>query len=64
MGLCEDMLVSLEEFPEEDWNIETKCYVVGLIDQLYIKGFLTFEESEILTKKIPITQEELSRINW
>lgn len=31
MGLCEDMLVSLEEFPEEDWNIETKCYVVGLI---------------------------------
>ena len=51
MGLCEDMLVSLEEFPEEDWNIETKCYVVGLIDQLYIKGFLTFEESEILTKK-------------
>ena len=64
MGLCEDMLVSLEEFPEEDWNIETKCYVVGLIDQLYIDGFLTQEEANRLTKKVPITKEELSRINW
>ncbi|MEO0075963.1 MAG: hypothetical protein ABIK31_07705 [candidate division WOR-3 bacterium] len=64
MGLCEDMMISLEEFPKEDWNTETKCYVVGLIDQLYIDGFLTEEESDKLTKMIPITQEELSRINW
>jgi hypothetical protein len=64
MGLCEDMLVSLDEFDEEDWNIETKCYVVGLIDQLYIKGYITEEECNKLTERVPITKEELSRINW
>ncbi len=65
MGLYEDYLEKISEIEKDgEWNRETAFYACGWIDILYIKGFLTEEEANKLTERIPITKEELRKVNW
>ncbi|MCX8055567.1 MAG: hypothetical protein N3A67_07880 [Ignavibacteria bacterium] len=65
MGYYEDYLEKIKEMEEEgEWNKETAFYACGWIDMLCIKGYLTHEEADKLIERIPITKEELRKVNW
>ncbi len=47
-----------------EWNVNTRCYVLGRIDADYEAGILPENERRALIKKIAITEEEIEKINF
>ncbi len=47
-----------------EWNIETACYALGAIESDRLHGDLTDEEAEKLKKMLPLTKEDLAKIDF
>ncbi len=47
-----------------EWNIETACYVLGILFSDYINHQITEKEYDELVKMVPISKEVKDKINW
>lgn len=46
------------------WNVETACYVLGILLSDYINRQITEKEYDELVKRVPISKEVKDKINW
>lgn len=53
-----------DAFKDIKWNDETALYMVGKIEVLGEVNAITFQESMKLIKSIPISQEQMRKINY
>lgn len=54
----------LEVFQDTEWNDETAFYLLGRLGTLFTTRLITEEEYKKLFPMIPLTQEQMKKVNY